>query len=122
MGCNAGRVGNQQLSIHIKRLLDYLKSSEFLARESSGSNSSPEKSLQKNCSIFGLKNRSCDRRYTNTISDVELSIVTTVTGTILVSMIWVPRIQLLQVMSEYECQKDVITNIQKNSLKFAMIR
>jgi len=27
-------VGNQQLSIHIKRLLDYLKSSEFFARES----------------------------------------------------------------------------------------
>jgi len=27
-------VGNQQLSIHITRLLDYLKSSGFLARES----------------------------------------------------------------------------------------
>ena len=27
-------MGNQQLSIHIKRLLDYLKSSEFFARES----------------------------------------------------------------------------------------
>jgi len=29
----------------------------------SGSNSSPEKSLQKNLSIFCLENQSCDRRY-----------------------------------------------------------
>jgi len=29
----------------------------------SGSNFSPEKSLQKNLSIFGLENQSCDRRY-----------------------------------------------------------
>jgi len=57
-------VGNQQLSIHIKRLLDYLKSSKnFCPRKLfSGSNSSPEKSLQKNRSIFCQKNRSCDRR------------------------------------------------------------
>ena len=58
-------MGNQQLSIHIKTLLDYLKSSKnYCPRKLfSGSNSSPEKSLQKNRSIFGLENRSCDRRY-----------------------------------------------------------
>ena len=50
-------MGNQQLSIHINSLLDYLKSSEnYCPRKLfSGSNSSPEKSLQKNRSIFCSK-------------------------------------------------------------------
>jgi len=58
------RVGNQQLSIHITRLLDYLKSSDIFGPRKLflGKNSSPEKSLQKNRSIFGLKNPSCDWR------------------------------------------------------------
>ena len=57
-------MGNQQLSIHIKTLLDDLKSSKnYCPRKLfSGSNSSPGKSLQKNRSIFCLKNWSCDRR------------------------------------------------------------
>jgi len=57
-------VGNQQLSIHIKTLLDDLKSSKDYCPRNlfSGSNSSPEKSLQKIRSIFGLENQSCDRR------------------------------------------------------------
>jgi len=57
-------VGNQQLSIHITRLLDDLKSSKnYCPRKLfSGSNFSPEKSLQKNRSIFCLENQSCDRR------------------------------------------------------------
>jgi len=64
-------VGNQQLSIHIKTLLDDLKSSKnYCPRKLfSGSNSSPEKSLQKNRSIFGLKNRSCDRSYSPCVED-----------------------------------------------------
>jgi len=55
-------VGNQHLSIHIKTLLDDLKSSKnYCPRKLfSGSNSSPAKSLQKNRSILGLKNWSCD--------------------------------------------------------------
>jgi len=58
-------LGSQQLSIHIKTLLDDLKSSkDYCPRNlSSDSNSSPEKSLQKNLSIFCLENQSCDRRY-----------------------------------------------------------
>ena len=57
-------MGIQQLSIHIKTLLDDLKSSKNYCPRNlfSGSNSSPEKSLQKNRSIFCLKNWSCDRR------------------------------------------------------------
>jgi hypothetical protein len=48
-------LGNQQLSIHITRLHDYLKSSKnYCPRKLfSGSNFSPEKSLE---------NQSCDRR------------------------------------------------------------
>ena len=63
------RLGNQQLSIHIKTLLDDLKSSKnYCPRKLfSGSNSSSEKSLQKNRSIFCLKNWSCDRRKTTTM-------------------------------------------------------
>ena len=38
----------------------------------SGSNSSPEKSLQKNRSIFCLKNRSCDRRYGFLLSKLHI--------------------------------------------------
>jgi len=50
-------LGSQQLSIHIKTLLDDLKIfKDFCPRTShvmfSGSNFSPEKSLQKNLSIF----------------------------------------------------------------------
>jgi len=58
-------VGSQQLSIHIKTLLDDSKSSKnyYPRKLFSGSNSSPEKSLQKNRSIFGFKNWSGDRRY-----------------------------------------------------------
>ena len=57
-------MGNDELSINVTRLLEYLKSSDnYCPRKLfSGSNSSPEKSLQKNRSIFGLKNQSCDRR------------------------------------------------------------
>ena len=56
--------------MHIKTLLDYLKSSKnYCPRKLfSGSNSSPEKSLQKNRSIFCLKNRSCDRSKTNDVA------------------------------------------------------
>ena len=55
---------SQQLSIHIKTFLDDLKSSKDYCPRNlfSGSNSSPEKSLQKNRSIFCLENQSCDRR------------------------------------------------------------
>ena len=57
-------MGNQQLSIHITRILDYLKFfKDYCPRNLfSGSNSSPENSLQKNRSIFCLENQSCDRR------------------------------------------------------------
>jgi len=60
------RLGSQQLSIHIKTLLDDLKSSkDYCPRDLfSGSNFSPEKSLQKNRSIFRLENQSCDWRHT----------------------------------------------------------
>jgi len=53
-------LGSQQLSIHIKTLLDDLKSSKHYCPRNlfSGSNSSPEKSLQKNLSIFCLENLS----------------------------------------------------------------
>jgi len=59
-------LGSQQLSIHIKTLLDDLKSSKDYCPRNlfSGSKSSPEKSLQKNHSIFCLENQSCDRRDT----------------------------------------------------------
>ena len=48
------RVGNDQLSIHFPRLLDYLKSSEnYCPRKLfSGSNSSPEKSSPENIALF----------------------------------------------------------------------
>ena len=51
-------------SIHIKTLLDDLNFfKDYCPRNLfSGRNSSPEKSLQKNRSIFGLENQSCDRR------------------------------------------------------------
>jgi len=59
-------LGSQQLSIHIKTLLDDLKFfKDYCPRNLfSGSNFSPEKSLQKNLSIFCLENQSCDRRKT----------------------------------------------------------
>jgi len=58
-------LGSQQLSTHIKTLLDDFKIfNDYCPRNLfSGSNFSPEKSLQKNLSIFGLENQSCDRRY-----------------------------------------------------------
>jgi len=59
-------LGSQQLSIHIKTLLDDLNFfKDYCPRNLfSGSNFSPEKSLQKNLSIFGLENQSWDRRET----------------------------------------------------------
>jgi len=57
-------LGSQQLSIHIKTLLDDLKFFQGLLPEKPvlGRNFSPEKSLQKNLSIFCLENQSCERR------------------------------------------------------------
>jgi len=57
-------LGSQQLSIHIKTLLDDLKFfKDYCPRNLfSGSNFSPEISLQKNLSIFCLENQSCDLR------------------------------------------------------------
>jgi len=58
-------LGSQQLSIHIKTLLDDLKDFQGLLPENRflSRKISPEKSLQKNLSIFCLENQSCDRRY-----------------------------------------------------------
>jgi len=57
-------LGSQQLSIHMKTLLDDLKFFKDYSPRNlfSGSNFSPGKSLQKNLSIFCLENQSCDRR------------------------------------------------------------
>jgi len=58
-----------ELSIHIKTLLDDLNFfKDYCPRNLfSGSNFPPEKSLQKNRSIFCLENQSCDWRYVNVI-------------------------------------------------------
>jgi len=67
------RLGSQQLSIHIKTLLDDFKIfKDYCPRNLfSGSNFSPEKSLQKNLSIFCLENQSCDRRNAGRRTDLR---------------------------------------------------
>jgi len=58
------RVGNDQLSIHLTRLLDYLKSSDiFCPRKLFWAKiPHPKKALQKISLDFCLKNQSCYRR------------------------------------------------------------
>jgi len=61
-------LGSQLLSIHIKTLRNFLLDDLKIFKDYcprnlfSASNFSPEKSLQKNLSIFCLENQSCDRR------------------------------------------------------------